>query len=455
MNFQDENDVKIINPMRYTETALEEKEYLAELNKKPFWPKFFGYLKLSGPGFMGAAFTLGAGSFASSVSLGAAYGYSMLWIPLYSFAFGLFMLALATRFVTASEMPIIQAQNKYHGKFIGSFATGLAACSIASVVFSFGQYALGADAVTSIFALAGFNVPKEISWIAIFATSVPLALLYGRGNNPKLVKFVEDAMKFLIFIMLVVFGAILFTTGINFPEMIKGLLIPTLPTGIDGIVMFIASLTATIGVMDWVLFNNSMYARGYSEEHETLGRFDSVMGGLLPTVLVLTFVSVAFAEVFAGKPGIPTTSGELASALVSIIPSIWIQIGFYVGIMALIISTMVGLSILAATSFCQSLNLEADSKKWYWTALLLSPHIGFLGAFFGKPVAVVITVAAMQSIFNWLSGMSWYLLGNDVRYLGKKVIQSRIFNIGILITITILNVVFITFILSKIGVWPA
>lgn len=68
---------------------------------------------------------------------------------------------------------------------------------------------------------------------------------------------------------------------------------------------------------------------------------------------------------------------------------------------------------------------------------------------------VVIAVAAMQSIFNWISGMSWYLLGNDVRYLGKKVIQSRIFNIGILVTITILNVVFITFILSKLGVWPS
>lgn len=455
MNCQEDNDVKIINPMRYTDTALEEKEYLTKLNKKPFWPKLFGYLKLSGPGFLGAAFTLGAGSFASSITLGAAYGYSMLWIPLYSFGFGLFMLALATRFVTASETPIIQAQNKYHGKFIGSFATGLAACFIASLVFSFGQYALGADAVTSIFALGGFNVPKEISWIFIFLISAPLALLYGRGNNPKFVKVVENAMKILILIMLIVFGAILFTTGVNFPEMFKGLLIPKLPSGIDGIIMLIASLTATIGVMDWILFNNAMYTRGFSEEHETLGRFDAVMGGLLPTTLVLTFVSVAFAEVFAGKPGIPTSSGELASALVSVIPSIWVQLGFYVGVMALIISTMVGLSIVASTTFCQSLNLEPDSKKWYWSALLLSPHIGFLGAFFGKPVMVVITVAAMQSIFNWLSGMSWYLLGNDFRYLGKKVIQSRIFNIGILVTITILNVVFITFILSKLGVWPA
>jgi len=61
----------------------------------------------------------------------------------------------------------------------------------------------------------------------------------------------------------------------------------------------------------------------------------------------------------------------------------------------------------------------------------------------------------MQSLFNWISGNSWYLLGNDVRYLGRKVIQSRIFNIGVLISITILNTVFVTYLLTQIGVWPA
>lgn len=268
-----------VNP-RYSENALKEKAFLQELNKKPPLQKFFGYCKLSGPGFMNAAFTLGAGSFASSVTLGAAYGYDMLWIPLYSFALGLFMLALATRFVTASEISVIKAQDKFHGKFFGSFATGLVACFVASIVYNFGQYALGADAVTALFSVVNINVPKNISWILLVAISVPLSLMYGSGDNPKGVKIVENAMKILIGIMLVVFGAVLCVTGVDFKAMIKGLLIPTLPSGIDGIVMLIASLTATIGVMDWVLFNNGMESRGYSENHETLGRFDAVFGGL-------------------------------------------------------------------------------------------------------------------------------------------------------------------------------
>ena len=68
---------------------------------------------------------------------------------------------------------------------------------------------------------------------------------------------------------------------------------------------------------------------------------------------------------------------------------------------------------------------------------------------------VVVFIAAMQSLFNWISGNSWHLLGNDPRYLGKKVIQSRFFNAGILACISVLNIVFITFIMSKMGVWPA
>ena len=262
-------------------------------------------------------------------------------------------------------------------------------------------------------------------------------------------------MKLMIGIMLVVFGAVIAVTGIDLPAMIKGLLIPTLPSGLDGIIMLIASLTATIGVMDWVLFNNGMVSRGYSEEHETLGRFDSVFGGLIPVTLILSFVSIAFAEAFAGQSGIPTTSGELCEALVGVIPSVWIQLGFYIGIIALVCSSMIGLSVTCATSFYQSTKVKRDPKAWYHPIIVLAPQIGFLGAFFGKPVTMVVTVAAMQSLFNWISGNSWYLLGNDPRYLGKRVIQSRIFNIGILGCISILNIVFITFIMSKIGAWPA
>lgn len=137
--------------------------------------------------------------------------------------------------------------------------------------------------------------------------------------------------------------------------------------------------------MDWVLFNNGMESRGYSENHETLGHFDAVFGGLVPVTLVLSFVSIAFAEAFAGQEGIPTDSTALCNALVAVIPSIWIQLGFYIGIIALVCSSMIGLSVTCATSFYQSTNVKKDTKAWYHPFIVLAPQIGFLGAFFGKP----------------------------------------------------------------------
>ena len=197
-----------------------------------------------------------------------------------------------------------------------------------------------------------------------------------------------------------------------------------------------------------------MHARGFSDQHEPLARFDMIVSGLIPVTVILSLVSIAFAEVYSGKPGIPLNSSELADGLISILPGIWVKACFYIGILAICVSTIVGMSILAATSFCQSVGWTPDPDKLHWKVLILSPQIGLFGAFLGKPIWAVITVASLQSLFNWLSGMSWYLLGNDKRYLGEKHVKSRIFNFGILLSVTVLNLVFFTFILSKLGVWP-
>ncbi|MCA9039084.1 MAG: hypothetical protein KDA65_01920, partial [Planctomycetaceae bacterium] len=44
-------------------SALElEKQQLRELNQKPLLPRYLGYVKLSGPGWLQSALTLGGGS---------------------------------------------------------------------------------------------------------------------------------------------------------------------------------------------------------------------------------------------------------------------------------------------------------------------------------------------------------------------------------------------------------
>lgn len=86
------------------------------------------------------------------------------------------------------------------------------------------------------FAAFDIHISKGLCCLILLAVSVPLSLMYGSGENPKGVKIVENAIKVMIGIMLIVFIAVVCVTGINVPAMIKGLLIPKLPSGIDGMV---------------------------------------------------------------------------------------------------------------------------------------------------------------------------------------------------------------------------
>ncbi len=427
-----------------------EVEQLKEINTRPFLGRLGGYFRFMGPAGMEAATTLGAGSFTAAVMAGATHGYDMLWVPFYSYLFGLFMLYLGAKFAIHRKDSIIELQNQYHTKAVGSFSTGFVACFLAAVVFSFGQYALGTDALASMSKLMGFDFPRHINWVAIMAVSVGLSLLYGKSH--RLVRFVEKSMQILIAIMLLTFLAVVVKTGINVPAMLRGVLVPSVPRGVEGIMVVIAGLTAAMGVMDWVQYHYASKTRGYTRHHEQLSVFDSIFGGLIPVTLVLAFIGIAFAETFAGKTGIPESAMDLSNALVSVLPSVWVRVGFYLGIIAIVVSTMVGMPIVSAQSLCHSLNLPQDTNSLVWKIGLLLPHIGFLGAFIGKPLWAVITVAAMQSLFNWLSGFSWYLLGNDIRALGGHVVKSYLVNLGIIVSIVALNLVFITFVLTELGV---
>ena len=437
--------------MADTATRSEVQE-LERLNKLPARKRFWGYLKYTGPTFMQAATTLGAGSFASACAMGAGFGYTMLWAPFYSYLSGMIMFLITSRFSIYGKdgLDVISAQNKYQGKLIGSFATGLVACWLAYTTFAFGQYALGTDAISHLAGLFDVNFPPQVNWIVLTALSLPFALQYGK--NDKMVHRVESFIKILIVLMLVTFGVVLFHTGVDFKAALRGLLIPTLPKGIAGISLLIASMSGVMAPNDWVQLHYSQKMRHYGPSHYNLAKFDMFIGGLLPVTFVLSFVGIAFAETFAGGTD-PEDTYALANALVSAVPTRLIQIGFYVGVIALIVSTLLGMSVIAAQSLCRALGKPGDPNSALWKFGIVFTHVSIGGAFFGKPMTLVIFVAGMQSLLNWITASSWYLLGNDRRYLGKHVVDKWWMNFLALCTVVLLNVIFATFVLTQLGVW--
>ena len=95
-------------------------------------------------------------------------------------------------------------------------------------------------------------------------------------------RFVENVSKFLVVLMLLVFVAVIFVTGVDWGELIHGLFIPTLPSGIEGITTGVAALISVVAVGDWCQYHYAMKQRHFTPVHEKLAHFDLVVGGLVP-----------------------------------------------------------------------------------------------------------------------------------------------------------------------------
>lgn len=421
----------------------------------PVWRKLGVYAKLGGPGFMAAALTLGAGTMTSAMLSGAQFGYKTLWITWVAIAAGLFMMTGMARITARGNFRLIQKQSEYHGWFIARVLTAFLGLTIVAITFNFGQVALGTHLMESLAETAGFSFKQEINWVLYGLLTGWIALAYGRGG--KGAAFVETFMKVCLLLMLVCFALCLFVVGIDWGAAAKGFFIPWLPSGRMGIDLFIASTAAAVGVMDWVFFHYAGLAKGWGPRHEKLARMDIFAGLAAPMILVIVIITSVFAGTLHAELGpgadLPGSAAELSRALAPLLGETLAEIAFLIGFMAVPITTTVAMSIACAIGLHEAFGWEPDVRSRRWIASLLLPQIALVAAFAPSPITLIIIVAAALSLTNNVVGCSLFLLLNDRGILGNDRIQSRIWNAGILVQITLLNAVAIMWVMNRFGMW--
>jgi Mn2+/Fe2+ NRAMP family transporter len=424
---------------------------LDRLEQSPPWTKLWGYLRLGGPGYMDAATTLGAGTLTAAMLSGATFGYRTLWLVWVSMALGTFMMAACARFTCRGGFRVIAEQNRYHGWIVGSLMTGLIGSAAVAIIFNYAQYSLGTHLIESLAPMFGFEFPRHINWFVFMALTSAMTLSYGRGSRG--IGLVESFMKLAIATMLVCFGICLLLVGVDWGALLRGTFVPWLPSGVEGVDLFVASSAAAIGVMDWILFQYTGLARGWGRKHERLARCDIVFGLFLPFVLVNYLVVAVFAGTL-NKIGLtPETAPELARALVPLLGSTWSQILFYVAFLAVPVTTTVGMSLAGAIAIHEAFGWEPDTSSWRWRVSALLPQVGFLAVWYPRPVWLVVAIAAFLSLSNNIVGWSFYLLLNDKRVLGEDRCKSYFWNLGIMLLLTLLNGVGIIYIFNRLGWW--
>lgn len=311
-----------------------DRQLIRDAHERGLWATLGAYTKLSGPGWLQSAITLGGGSLSGALYLGVLTGYSMLWLQLVAIVMGVIMLCtIAYVTLSTGERPF-QAINKHINPVLGwSWAI---ASMMANIVWCLPQFALATAAVQqnlvpSVTELGEVNANLAVC-IPILIVCISIVWIYDSGNWG--IRLFEGLLKTMIaIIVLCFFGVVVRLSfsdaGLAWGEIAAGFVpdfsqfsrpatgfMPFLENvsqeyqqfWIDTIVnmqrdVMITAVATAVGINMTFLLPYSMLARGWGKDFRGLAQFDLATGMAIPFVLVTSCVVVASASRFHTEPG--------------------------------------------------------------------------------------------------------------------------------------------------------
>ena len=305
------------------ENLAREKKLLSEVNQKPLLSRWGTFAKLSGPGWLQGAITLGGGSLAGSLYLGVIGGYELLWLQPLMMIFGVLMLSVIG-YVTLStgEKPFV-AINKHINPVLGW--GWLVAAMLANLVWAMPQFSLGTAALQQNFGILNGNGGEY--WCALFLFCVGSVVVWSYDSGSKGVKIFETILKLMVaIVVLSFFGVVVAMAGdLDWGAIFSGFipnfsLLSEPASKFTSIIsessnqeywrevildsqrdrMVTAAATA-VGINMTFLLPYSMLRKGWGKEHRGLATFDLSIGLFLPFFLATTCVVIASASQFHGK----------------------------------------------------------------------------------------------------------------------------------------------------------
>lgn len=408
-----------------------ERAYLADLETKPLPKRWGGYLKLSGPGFLQSAMTLGGGTAFTSLLL-ATYNYKLLWVAPLGMIMGVVMLsALSYQTLSTGERPF-EAVRKHVSP---GFAWAWVLTSLgATVIWHFAQYGLlagmGKDLIT---AVSGTTLPKEGTagdtgvvlgiGVVIMLVAIWIVFQYSKGHRG--IRIYETVVKLLVWMIIAILAVVVIMFGIkgklDAGQIFSGYIPSFLPEDPKGIEKVIGALGASVGINMTFLFGYSQLSRGWGREHRGLARFDLAFGMLIPFTIATSLLVIAAATAFQGEvaPGAQVTPMALAGMFDKAgLPATATRIVFDLGICAMLLSCIT--MHMLCCGFCWSEALKFKPEGIKYKLACLTPCIGVFGVLLWKYMKT--DIAAWTSAICWvmlpIAYIAFLILNNKKKYLG-------------------------------------
>ncbi|MHC4721959.1 MAG: divalent metal cation transporter [Planctomycetota bacterium] len=293
------------------------------------------YVRLSGPGWLQSAITLGGGSLASSLYLGVLVGFSLLWLQPLAMMLGIVMLSAIAYVALSTGQRPFAAINQHVNPVLGW--GWLIATMMANLVWSMPQFALGTAAVqqnlfSSVVGTEAMPQPwgKVIVASAILIVCIVVVLLYNSGGRG--VQLFRIIIKLMVGIIVVCFFGVVIKMTIagvlDWSRILRGivpdfrlLLSPAktfepfiaavdsnyqafwtnLIVGQQRDVM-ISAASSAVGINMTFMLPYSMLRRKWTKEFRGLAIFDLATGLFIPFILATGCVVVASASQFHTRP---------------------------------------------------------------------------------------------------------------------------------------------------------
>ncbi len=375
--------------------ALEQElAWLEEMEHAPAPRRWWGFLKRGGPGYLQSALTLGGGTAASSLFAGAAFGYQLLWVAPVAMLLGVVMMAaVAHQTLSTGQRPFLAM--KYHAGPVFAYGWAIGAL-LASIIWHFAQYSLAGAVLEDIGDLTGVGISGGVAGVGVLLWAT--ITVVGYGSSQRWNQIFDNALRFLVYGIILCFGFVVARTGIHDPgALFKGFFafrIPSEANGVSGLPVVISGLAAAVGVNMLFLYPYTLMARGWGRSHRKLARFDLFAGMFIPYLLATSLMVIATANVlhYGDSPfsGTSLSPVEAGAALAPVVGDTFGRLIFDFGILGMAMSTIV-LHMLCAGFACgEMFGWKVGSWKYRMACMLPAP--GVLGSMLWSDMRIWIAV---------------------------------------------------------------
>jgi len=397
--------------------------FIMTSNKQNF---FVRWLKSVGPGLITAALVFGPSKLTITSKLGAAYGYSLLWVVIVAVFFMAVFVSMSTRIGVATDQSLLATIRQKWGK-PAAVAIGIGVFLVTT------SFQAGNSVGVGIAAGEMFNTSPVI-WI-VFFNILGISLLFFRDFY----KVLEGVMILLIFVKLFSFFTTLFYAQPDLTGVAKGFVAPTVPEGSQGLIIaFVASCFSIVGA----LYQSYLVQERIRINPELKTAKNDSVTGIILLGFMCSIVIICAAAVLHPKGIAVNSASDMAKALEPIFGSNASTV-FLIGLFGAGFSSLIGNASVGGTLLGDALGLGSNfsSKSVRYLVATVMIIGACIAVRFGKlPLELIVFAQSVTILIVPFIGIAMFLVGNDKAIMGDKVNSPfvKIFAaLGLLIIITL------------------